>query len=95
MQKNAPTLLVNDLIKGNKMLKELRDLTPTLQFRQLSSVIDTMDIWTFSDAYFNIASVRGYGQTGIVSGIKVNEVNGENAFHLVDWASTKKRIIKH
>lgn len=95
MQQKAPTLRVGDLIEGNKMLKELKDLDPTIRFRKLSTDIRTMDVWTFSDASFNIVSGRDYGQTGIVTGIKVTTTKGEHAFHIIDWASTKQRRITH
>lgn len=77
------------------MLKELKYLTPIIKFRKLSSGIDILDIWTFSDAFFNIASGGDYGQTGIVSGINVRDENGEQAFHLIYWERTKKRWINH
>lgn len=95
MQQRAPTLRVQDLTEANKMLKELKDLTPIVRFRKLDSSIRAMDVWTFSDASFNIVSGRDYGQTGIVTGIMVESIDGQQAFHLVDWASTKQRRISH
>lgn len=95
MQQKAPKLRVHDLTEGNKMLKELKDLNPTITFRKLRTGITKIDVWTFSDASFNIVSGRDYGQTGIVTGIRAEGKDGEHAFHLVDWASTKQRRISH
>lgn len=95
MQQKAPNLRVQDLTEGNKMLKELKDMKPVIKFRKITSKILALDIWTFSDASFNIVTGREYGQTGIVTGIKVVGEEGDDTFHLIDWASTKQRRITH
>lgn len=95
MQQIAPRLRVQDLTEANKMLKEIRDLEPRIMFPILKADVERLDVWTFSDASFNIVAGRDYGQTGIVTGIKVRGKDGESAFHLVDWASSKQRRVSH
>lgn len=58
MQQKAPRLTVHDLTEGNRMLKELKDLTPTIRIRKTHITIQKIDVWTFSDASFNIVSGR-------------------------------------
>lgn len=95
MQQVAPRLRVHDLSEANKMLKELRDLDPTILFRKMNTAVSKIEVWTFSDASFNIVSGRDYGQTGVVTGLKAYGKNGENCFHLVDWTSSKQRRVSH
>lgn len=95
MQQTAPRLRVKDITEANKMLKEIRDLKPLISFRKLTSEVDNIDVWTFSDASFNIVTGRDYGQTGIITGLKVTGKGGESVFHVVDWTSSKQRRVSH
>lgn len=95
MQQIAPRLRVRDLTEANKMLKEIRDLNPQILFRNLTGDIAEIDVWTFSNASFNIVARRDYGKTGIVTGLKVRMKEGESAMHLIDWTSNKQRRVSH
>jgi len=53
------------------------------------------EVWTFSDASFNIVSKRDYGQTGVVTGLMTVRENTEQVFHIFDLASTKQRRVRH
>lgn len=76
------------------MLKEMRDLDLTIKFPKLTGTINTADVWTFSDASYNIVTGREYGQTGIVTGLHVMADGGE-AFYLIDWAISNQRRKSH
>lgn len=95
MQQVAPRLRVSDMTEANKMLKEIKDLNPQIMFRKLNSEIISIDVWTFSDASFNIVAGRDYGQTGIVTGLKIQGKNGESTMHMIDWTSNKQRRVSH
>lgn len=95
LQQLAPRLKVSDLTNANRMLAEMKDLSATLLFKKLKSPVEKVEIQTFSDASFNISNSREYGQTGIITGVLVVGQNGEEAFHMIDWASTKQRRVTH
>jgi len=77
------------------MLKEMKDLEPIIQFPKLRAEVLEVQVWTFSNAAFNIVSPRDYGQSGIIVGILPRSVDGEEAFHVVDWASTTQKRVSH
>lgn len=95
MQQLAPRLRVGDLTEASKMLNKMRDLEPTIIFKRLTTPVEKVDVWTFSDASFNIVRGRGYGQTGIVTGLMSEGSGGENVFHIVEWVSSKQRRVSH
>lgn len=95
MQQTAPRLKLHNLTEANKMLKELKDLQPIIRFNKINATIKEIDIWTFSDASFNITSGRDYGQTGIITGIHAKGDGDNEIYHAIDWASSKQRRVSH
>lgn len=49
------------------MPKELKCLAQKVMFKKLSEVVK-IEVWTYSDASFNIVSRRSYAQTEIITG---------------------------
>jgi len=49
---------VRDLTESNKILKELKDMDPTITFQKMKTKVQNLEVWTFSDASFNIVSGR-------------------------------------
>lgn len=95
MQQTAPKLRVHHVTEANKMMKELRDLDATITFKKMKKPAKKVEVWTFSDASFNIVAGRDYGQTGVVTGLIAYDEDGESVFHVVDWVSSKQRRITH
>lgn len=52
-------------------------------------------VCTFSETAFNISPSQSYGQTGIISGIKIESRDEKTIYHIVDWASSKQRRVSH
>lgn len=61
----------------------------------MTSDVETIEIWKFSNASFNIAAGRDYGKAGILTKLKVEGKVVESVFQVVDWAITKKRRVSH
>lgn len=95
MQQTAPNLRVHDISEANKKIKEAKDLDPTILLRRLSGAVSGMEVWNVSDASFGIVSGRLYGQTGIITGLKIWITEGDCTYHIIDWASTKQRRVSH
>lgn len=83
------------ITEGNKMLKEAQDLDPTLTFCKPRVAVTWITVWTFSDASFNITAGRDYGQTVIITGLRVHTDKQDDIYHTIDWASNKQRRIIH
>jgi len=77
--------LVQDLTTANKVLAEIKSLSPSLRF-QSSGKLDNPSYLAFSDASQGSGS---YGQTGYISGVYL-PAGGENIFHALDWLSCKQ-----
>lgn len=95
MQQIAPRLRVCDVMEGNKMLKESRDLEPAIVYNKPKSAVTRIEVWTYSDASFNISSTKEYGQSGILMGLMIYTEDNDNIFHVVDWSSSKQRRVSH
>lgn len=74
------------------MLKEILELKPWIIFKRAVNVKDVM-LSTFSDAAFNKNKSRDYGQTGLVTGLRILCENGNYVFHPIDWCSNKQRRV--
>lgn len=74
-------------------MKQVKALPATLRYDRMRNW-ESVDVFSFSDASFNIAAGLEYGQTGVVVGIMVKSAR-EQAFHMVDWLSQKQRRISH
>lgn len=92
MQQRIGSLHVSDMLDANQMVKELLSLQPSLLF--LSSVEDFhATLITLSDAsHAGLHEV--YGQTGLISGIKVQCFKG-NYFHPITWTSHKQKKVSY
>jgi len=85
LQQKVGNLLVQDLTTANKVLAEIKSLSPSLRF-QSSGKLDNPSYLAFSDASQGSGS---YGQTGYISGVYL-PAGGENIFHALDWLSCKQ-----
>ena len=51
---------------------------------------------SFSDAAFNISRTKKYGQTEFILGIKYEDKGvQDDAYHIIDWSSTRQRRVFH
>lgn len=91
----AKQLRVSDLTEANKMLKELKDIQPTINFRKMQGGIKKLQVWTYSDASLNIMTGRRYGQTGVITSIMVFGKGGECILHVVEWNRSKQIRVRH
>lgn len=94
LQQKIDSLKVSNLINANTVLKEVKDMKPTLRFNH-NSTSEKCRILTFSDASFNISSKQVYGQTGIITGIAANGEHDIPNFYPIDWISAKQRRVTH
>lgn len=95
MQHTAPKLRLRYITETNKILKELRDLIPTIKYNKSSEGLQNMEFLLFSDSSFNISAGRNYGHIGVVTGIQTVDKYGQNIFLLMDWASKKQKRVSH
>lgn len=94
MQQRVPSLTVEDILQANGMLKEMRELKADIIYRTPVGVIKKVVVTSFSDAAFNISKSTQYGQTGLVTGIRlVGEDNIGDIYHMIDWASVKQKRV--
>lgn len=93
MHQKSPQLTVNDLIEANSMLKEIRDLAPTIRFIIPKVDSDEVSITTFSDASFNVSFSRSYVQTGFMTVIMFRITNVSDIYHIVDWSISKQILV--
>ena len=83
---------VSHLIDANEMLAELLKMTPSIKYIAApQGQIENVIVATFSDAAFNQSTGGGYGQTGLLSGLRIVMKDRTNYFHLFDWCSNKQR----
>lgn len=94
MQQKVPTLTVHDLVEANKTLKELKDLRPVIRYLPHKKDAN-ITVCTYSDAAFNISPRQSYGQTGVISGIRIETPGDDPIYHMIDWASSKQRRVSH
>lgn len=76
MQQMAPRLRVHHMTDANRILKEMKYITLTINFNKQEGGVDTALIWTFLDASYNIVTGREYGQTGIITGLVARNNKG-------------------
>ena len=76
-------LRVEELVIANDMLKELLSLKPHIVFKVPPPVDDIQEVIvsSFSDASFNHTDATGYGQTGLVTGLRIKRKTGLDLFH--------------
>ena len=76
------------------MTKELLQLNPWITFRKVVDVINVV-VTTFTDARFNKNRSRDYGQSGMVTGLRITRTSGLDCFHPIDWCSNKQRRVSY
>lgn len=88
---------VERLVIANEMLKEILSLKPWVTFRQPPNAANIKEVLisSFSDASFNLSSSSGYGQTGVLTGFRIELHKGPDIFHPIDWCSNKQRRVSY
>ena len=93
MQQKLPRLKVQGLVIANEMPKKLLSLKPWPTYRkpiQTKAVI----LSTFTDAAH--PRDRDYGQTGLITGLRVIDKDGlSEIFHPIDWTSHKRKRVSY
>lgn len=92
MQQNIPRLSDQDLANANNILIKLRMLDPNVTFLKAMN-ISSFTIQTFSDA--SHPENTCYGQTGMISGLRIIQQDGMEIFHTVHWASQKQKRVNY
>lgn len=85
LQQAVPRLKVCDLVTANKVLQELKSLSPTFKYPAPVDVGNSVYL-AFSDASTGKSS---YGQTGYLSGMYL-PAGGKSVYHVIDWHSGKQ-----
>lgn len=88
---------VDQLVTDNDMLAGLMNLKPWVTFKappRLDSIDDVI-VCTFTDASFNQSTSSGYGQTGTLTGLRIQLRNGVGLFHPIYWVSNKQRRVSY
>ena len=94
MQQKLSSLKVGHLVEANDIVRDMKKLKPYILYKRPTNVTRAI-VSTFSDASFNISSLKSYGQTGLVFGIRTLTKDGSEHFHTLNWVSTKQRRICH
>lgn len=97
-QPNALYLKVHHIIEANKMVKEMKDLAPTMGLRKVSGNVKNIEIWNYSGDSFNISSGRDYRQTGLIMEMMemmIESSNCESLFYIIDRESCKQKRVSH
>ena len=97
LQQLLPKLRVEELVTANNFLTEILALKPQIVFRAppQPSEIEEVLVSTFADASFNHSSRSGYGQTGLITGLRMKRKNGVDLFHAIDWSSSKQKRVSY
>lgn len=73
------------------MLKEVLILDPKITFTSppLTEEITEVIFTSFSHASFNHGTTNGYGQTELITVLRIMKKDGAHLFHTIDWTSSK------
>lgn len=76
----------------NDFSAELLNLKPWITLKAPAGVeeISKVLVSTFSDAAFNQTTSSGYGQRGVLMGLRIHLKNGVDLFHALDSVSNKQ-----
>ena len=88
-------LSVRHLCDANRIVKEIKDMRPTIRLNKPPQTIVKAQVLSFSDAAFNVTSSRDYGQTGIACGIEYSLSNGPAIYDMITWNSSKQKRVCH
>ena len=90
LQQFVGNLKVSHLFIANNALRSLKRLSPSLCYQSTANKLDLCDsnvsVFAFSDAS---TGNTPYGQTCYISGLLL-PTGGKNAFHVLDWHSSKQ-----
>ena len=97
LQQMLPKLRIEELVKANDILKEVLALKPQILFKvpPKSDHITEVLVCSFADASFNHSDMTGYGQTGLIKGLRIKLNDGMDRFHALDWASAKQKRVSY
>ena len=97
LQQKLPKIRVEDLITANEVLKDILSLKPQIIFRSppSSTSITEVIVSSFSDAAFNHSDMSGYGQTGLLTGLRIKQRDGVDLYHAIDWSSSKQKRVSY
>lgn len=94
MQQRVPRLRVHHLTDGNHDHHELKQLTSVIQIRRPRQPVEYVSVYIFSDASFNITSMKQFGQSGIITGLMVESES--DALHFqIDLTSAMQKRMTH
>lgn len=97
LQQMVSRVNVEQLSVANEMLKEMLKLKPWIQFKSPLGPTPIKEVFvsTFTDASFNQTSSSGYGQSGIITGLRIEMEHGLDLYHAIDWCSNKQRRVSY
>lgn len=79
LQQKLAFLKAGHLVEANAIVRDIKKLQHAIVFHQPTSVVNAI-LNTFSDASFNISSRKSYGQTGLISGLRIMWNDGTKLF---------------
>ena len=95
LQQKLPKLRVEELVTANDILKEILTLKPEIVFRASPTAANITEVIvsSFSDAAFNHTDMSGYGQTGLLTGLRIKRRDGvTSTTPLTGPVASKKRV---
>lgn len=97
LQQMISKVTVEQLVTANEMLKETLALDPKITYLAppATDQIKEFIVTSFSDASFNHGTANGYGQTGLLTGLRISRKTGIDIFHTIDWTSSKQRRVSY
>ena len=97
LQQLIPNVRVEHLVTANDMLKKVMELEPKIAFHPQppASEIKEVIVTSSSDASFNHGTRSGYGQTGLLTGLRIIRSEGADIFHTIDWCTNKQRRVSY
>lgn len=96
LQQQVSRVFVEQLVSANEMQKELMALNAWVTFKSpiaMAGKIQEVFVSTFTDASFNQTSSIGYGQSGILTGLRIELQDNLSLSHPLDWSSHKQRRV--
>lgn len=88
MRQKTALLVVENIIYINSILRALKNMNAFICYRKPNN-LTVVEVTTFSDASFNTSKCAGYGQTGLLTGLRFHD----NTFHPISWASFKQKRV--
>ena len=97
MQKMLPKIRVEELVMANDVLRDILSMKCRIVFKTPPPPTDITEVIvsSFSDASFNHSDSSGYGQTGLITGLRIKQKDGVDLFHPLDWTSSKQKRVSY